>query len=620
MVSIYDSRNLEYKYPFGAVREFEKVHFKIILPKDMACKSAKLNITADRDNNLESINMFWSKDREDICEEWECDYIPNSSDIYWYNFEIDSGSYKKYICKEDSNSNGKVIDHIEKSWQLTVYEKDFDTPEWLNGGIMYQIFPDRFYFSGEVKENIPVDRIISNNWYRTPNWLADLTGEVKNNEYFCGDLEGIRQKLNYLKTLNVSCIYLNPIFEAHSNHRYNTADYGKVDMMLGTEEDFKNLCEDARNLGINIIIDGVFSHTGSDSIYFNKENRYDDKGAYNSKDSAYYDWYKFSNWPEEYASWWGFKTLPETDEENESFNKFINGEEGIAQKWLQKGAKGWRLDVADELPDKFLDNFRAAVKKGSEDAIIFGEVWEDASNKISYGLRRRFLLGKQLDSVMNYPFRNAILNFIKGMNANEVVNDILNILENYPKPVIKNLMNSLGTHDTTRVITELVGDNPKLMSKNARAYFKLSDEKRAMGLKLVKLASAMQYTLPGIPCVYYADEAGLEGYEDPFNRAAYPWGKEESSLLEWYIKLGELRKMKVFKGTDIKFKEVLDHFILFNREFEDMKLTCAFNASEEEIIVNDINENAKLFEGNFNPMERIVKVDPYSCAILIENQ
>lgn len=618
MFSVYDSRDLRYKYPFGAVKELEKVHFKIIVPKEMKCKSAKLNIIVDKYNSTDSINMFWTKSNEDS-EEWECDYTPNFSDIYWYSFELENEDSRKYICKEDLSSRGYISDQLGKSWQLTVYDKDFVTPDWLNGGIMYQIFPDRFYYSGEAKEEVPKDRIISPNWYRIPNWLADLTGEVRNNEYFCGDLKGIKNKLNYLKSLNISCIYLNPIFEAHSNHRYNTADYSKVDSLLGTNEDFKDLCKEAKELGINIILDGVFSHTGSDSIYFNRDNRYIDKGAYNSKESEYFSWYKFSDWPDEYNSWWGFKTLPETNEEDESFNKFINGEDGIAQRWLKYGANGWRLDVADELPDEFLDKFRLSVKEASKEAIIFGEVWEDASNKVSYGGRRRFLLGKQLDSVMNYPFRDAILNFIKGVDARTVTNNILNILENYPKPVIKNLMNSLGTHDTTRVITELVGDDPKLMSKNARAYFKLDEDKKQLGIKLVKLAAVMQYTLPGVPCIYYADEVGLEGYEDPFNRAAYPWGKEDKSLLEWYIKLGELRNMEVFKTTDINFIKVSEHFMLYSREFNNKKLLCALNASKEEVIIKDIDINTKCFIGGFEIDEGNVKIGPYSCAVFIEN-
>lgn len=276
---------------------------------------------------------------------------------------------------------------------------------------MYQIFPDRFYRSGTTKYNVPQDRYLHQRWGSQPEWRPNHQGEITNSDYFGGDLEGIIQKLDYLQSLGITCIYLNPIFEAHSNHRYDTADYTKVDPLLGTKEDFKRLCKEANKRGMHIMLDGVFNHTGSDSIYFNRKGRYQTLGAYQSQESPYYDWYQFYQWPEQYACWWNFETLPNVNETNETYNAYINGTDGVIQTWLKAGADGWRLDVADELPDLFLDDITKAAKQVKPTSMILGEVWEDASNKMAYGQRRRYLLGKQLDSVMNYPFREAIIGF-----------------------------------------------------------------------------------------------------------------------------------------------------------------------------------------------------------------
>ncbi|MBQ7861565.1 MAG: glycoside hydrolase family 13 protein, partial [Clostridia bacterium] len=342
--------------------------------------------------------------------------------------------------------------------------------------------------------------------------------------------------------LGVTCIYLNPIFESQSNHRYDTSDYSEIDPLLGTEKDFERLCKKAGEYGISIILDGVFSHTGDDSIYFNKYGRYKNLGAFQSKESEYYDWYKFIEYPNEYHSWWGISILPEIKEESPSFIKFIAGEKGIAQKWLKAGARGWRLDVADELPDVFLDEFRKAVKAENPEALVLGEVWEDASNKFSYGERRRYFGGKQLDSVMNYPFAEAIISFLRSGKVEGFSDKILAILENYPKCCIDVLMNHIGTHDTMRVITALAGESCEYRDRQWQSEHFLSEKQYQFGVKLLKLASVIQFTLPGVPCIYYGDEAGMEGYKDPFNRKFYPWGNENRELLAHYKNLGRLRK------------------------------------------------------------------------------
>ena len=314
-----------------------------------------------------------------------------------------------------------------------------------------------------------------------------------------------------------------------------------MDPLLGTEEDFSSLCAAAKKLGIRVVIDGVFSHTGSDSVYFNREGRYPTPGAYRSQESPYYPWYTFHPWPDSYDCWWNFDTLPNVKETDPSYNTYINGEEGIVRKWLRAGASGWRLDVADELPDAFLDQLTAAAKKEKPDALVLGEVWEDASNKTAYGIRRRYLLGKQLDTVMNYPFRDAILGFLLGNDPKQFAETVESICENYPPPCLRLLMNHIGTHDTERALTILGGEPAGNRGREWQAAQTLSADQRDTGLKRLRLASLLQYLLPGVPCLYYGDEAGMEGYRDPFNRACYPWGKEGKNLLQWYQGLGQLR-------------------------------------------------------------------------------
>ncbi|MGN0502337.1 MAG: glycoside hydrolase family 13 protein, partial [Ruminococcus sp.] len=485
--------------------------------------------------------------------------------------------------------------------------------------VMYQIFPDRFNFSGEEKKLRRTDFTRNEDWYALPKWAPDENGEITNSDFFMGDLKGITQKLDYLEDLGVSCIYLNPIGEAYSNHRYDTGDYSHVDPILGTDEDFKELCREAKKRGIHIINDGVFSHTGSDSVYFNRSGRYGDGGAYRDKNSPYYSWYKFNEWPDNYNSWWGFYTLPEVIETSPEFNEYINGKDGIVRKYMRYGNSGWRLDVADELPDEFMENLRKSVKEENPEAFIVGEVWEDASNKESYGARRKFLLGDQLDSVMNYVFRNAILDFCKGQDARYTMSTIMSVIENYPRPVLRVLMNSLSTHDTERALTMIAGEPLNGRDRRWQAETHLSKEQREMGEKIYKIAAAMQYTLPGFPCVYYGDEAGMEGYRDPFNRCCYPWGKENKELIEWHKKLGNLRKAcsALWDGefVNVYAKERRLEYI---RHDDHSAIFCTFNLYDRTVEIETppgYADAKPLFGSRLENGKLYVK--PLSCEMLI---
>lgn len=536
----YNSRLEYHKYPFGAVEENTAVTLRVILPRNLCCEGVKLLIRNDDGLNYTAVPMCWDCMEGEGEEWWRVEFTPPVPGIYRYSFEYYNGFTSGNI-RYEGNGIG-IMDSDGSEWQLTVYKKGLSVPGWVSEGIIYQIFPDRFYNSGSKKKNVPDDRIMRSDWGGEPMWEPDAHGNITRYDYFGGDLRGIEEKLPYLASLSVGCIYLNPIFESHSNHRYDTADYSRIDPLLGTAADFKSLCSTAKKLGIRIILDGVFSHTGADSKYFNIKKRYDTIGAYNSQQSEYYKWYKFFKWPDEYAGWWDIDILPETNEELPEFLNFITGKNGIARKWLRLGASGWRLDVADELPDTFLKNFYASVKAEKPDAYILGEVWEDATNKISYGHRRKYLLGEQMDSVMDYPLADGITDFLKTGLAERLMNTVNDIMENYPRPCVSVLMNHIGTHDTVRAITRLAGDDLSFKDRRRYSGLRLSKAQMDKGILLMKMASVLQFTMPGVPCVYYGDEAGLEGNGDPFNRACYPWGKENGELIEHYKMLGKLRK------------------------------------------------------------------------------
>ena len=534
----FDSRNPRYKNLRGAFAEGETLRLRVLLHRDARVHSVFLRLQNDGETACRELRMAPDEAEGDF-RFYACE-LTLTEGLYWYSFRYTS-EYGDFFITKTAHSLG-MLSPDGAQWQLTVYSKDYRTPDWLDGGIIYQIFPDRFFASGKEKEHLPEDRFLCTDWFKQPEYRQ--TGEACSlgNDYYGGDLAGIEQKLDYLADLGVNCLYLNPIFEAHSNHRYNTADYRKIDPHLGTEEDLASLIAAAKKRGISLILDGVFSHTGDDSVYFNRYGRYPEPGAYQSEDSPYFSWYKFGNEPTGYACWWGVPSLPETREEDLSFSEFITGENGVIRKWLKMGIRGWRLDVADELPDEFLDKIRLAVKAEGEENFLLGEVWEDATNKISYGSRRRFLRGRQLDSVMNYPLSEAIVAYVKGGNARDLMDTVLELAENYPPQSLRLLMNHIGTHDTARILTRLGSSATESGDRRWQSEQRLSQQERVRGLRLLKLAAVLQYTLPGVPSLFYGDEAGMEGYGDPFCRAGYPWGKEETALVSFYKALGQFRR------------------------------------------------------------------------------
>lgn len=615
-VLIYDSRDIRCKKPFGALPTDDVATFRIFLPiMFQFANPVLLMYQADRWDSPERIPMEFEQS-DGICNSYTCIFYSPDPCLYFYRFQVQGVNGDINIIR-DQDGFGQIAGGDGPMWQLTVYDRNMSAPSALKkDGIIYQIFPDRFYNSGNEKKNVPADRWLHANWNELPNYLPDRNGVFTNSDYFGGDLAGIIDKLDYLQGLGVTTIYLNPIFEAHSNHRYNTADYMHIDPMLGDNEDLKDLCREAKERGISIILDGVFNHAGSDSIYFNKNRRYGSGGAYNDPNSPYRNWFDFIRYPTEYQSWWGFDTLPNFNENDPGFCDYICGENGVLRSWMRCGVSGWRLDVADELPDAFLDKITESVKKENPDAAIIGEVWEDASTKVSYGVRRRYFLGRQLDSVMNYPFKDAILQYIRYGTFSGLYNTILSILENYPRPVISVLMNSLSTHDVERAITALAGEptggnSREWQGKNNQ----LSPQRYAHGKRLFRLAAVLQYTLPGIPCLYYGDEAGLYGYKDPFNRTCYPWGHEDPDLLSLFRNLGRIRKQ--FPGlADGAFSAVTftPEVVSYIRECGKQNLFVALNRTEHEAEFHLPHEfqDAHVVMGVFVGR----KLPPYQCVVL----
>lgn len=467
--------------------------------------------------------------------------------LYFYYFRIGDDYFGCGALRRGSFMPLKNL----VSWQITVYDKQYRTPDWMKGGVMYQIFPDRFYKAGDLP--IAQGKILRDDWGGLPNYRPNEFGKVLNNDFFGGNLAGITEKLDYLHDLGVTVIYLNPIFEAYSNHRYDTGDYLKIDPLLGETKDLDNLVSEAKARGIHIVLDGVFNHTGSDSRYFNRYNHYDSVGAYQSPYSPYFDWYTFHSYPDSYDSWWGIETLPAVNETSLSYQEFIFGENGVLKTWLKHGIGGYRLDVADELPDFFLEKLRKAVKDCNSEAVIIGEVWEDASNKIAYSKRRKYLQGHELDSVMNYPLKDAIISYVLSGNTKQLRETIDLLIDHYPKQTLDVLMNILGTHDTSRILTVLSGKT--CSNKDEMAVTFLTEREKASAKMKLMMAAVLQFTLPGIPCIFYGDENGMEGFIDPFCRRCYDWTKSDNELIAFYKQLGKIRQNnKVFR--DGEYKEI----------------------------------------------------------------
>ena len=574
---VFDSRSESCKKPYGAVPCGTAVSYTVrplrregwsrcvlVTQREFSGQTAELELPCTgQDGDRNRFSGIFS--------------APAEPELVWYWFRLFREDGSSILLDRSGYHGGENV----QSWQLTVYEES-STPAWFGCGVVYQIFPDRFCrLELPDPAGMVGSRTIHENWSNLPDWRPDAQGEVRNCDFFGGSLQGILSKLDDLADFGVTVLYLNPVFESASNHRYNTADYRAIDPMLGTEDDFHHLCQEAKRRGIRVILDGVFNHTGSQSRYFNADGFYSDTGAAQSPDSPYYHWYSFHPWPADYDAWWGIRTLPAVREDAPDYRDFIiRGQDSVVRHWLRAGASGWRLDVADELPDDFIGEIRTAMEETAPDSFLLGEVWEDATTKIAYSMRRRYLLGQELHGVMNYPFRTALIAYLLGGDADEFRETLESLRENYPPHAFYSLMNFLSTHDTPRILTVLGADHVP-GSKEERAVFRLSPARRQLGLKRLRLAALVLFTFPGAPTVYYGDEAGMEGWEDPFNRAGYPWGQEDSELKSFFSKLAHLRREQPALQTgQLHWRWTAGSLLVFARELDGQLLTTAVNAAD----------------------------------------
>lgn len=507
--------------------------------------------------------------------------------LFYYEVLFLRGSDTRFTDSTD-NLHFTLSPHSAVRFRLLIHDPDFHTPDWLKNGTMYHIFVDRF----KRDENAPPVKpgaTLNADWENgIPEFAAKNGDPLPNRTFFGGTLDGIAEELDRLQTMGYDILYLSPVFDARSNHRYDTGDYEQVDSALGGDAAFDRLISAAHARGMHVILDGVFNHTGDDSRYFNRYGTYPSVGAYQATDSPYAAWYSFRHFPDDYECWWGIPILPRLKQTEAKCRCYFTGADGIAAKWLARGADGWRLDVADELPDEFLDELRIVAKKQTDGrAAILGEVWENAADKIAYGKRRRYLRGGQLDSVMNYPFRNAVLDLLLRRDAGAFVRTLTEIYASYPREVSDSLMNLLGTHDTARILTVLGDPEEGGGRSNAElSRARLSGDARRQAISLLRIASTLQYTVYGFPSVYYGDEAGLEGYHDPFCRRPYPWGHEDDGLMAHYRLLGRFRSAhKALHGGDFRFLFATDTAFLYERALGNDRILVAVNVGDSPVSI-----------------------------------
>ncbi|MBR6918703.1 MAG: glycoside hydrolase family 13 protein, partial [Clostridia bacterium] len=528
---------------FGAFPDDGEITFRLVF--DEAPRSASLVIHSDglADEDGEKYRTYKLTSCDGVTFEVgitskELSSL-SSNGLLYYRYDVE-GAHGVY-----SLGGEEVVELLPRSVhgdrQLLIYNKNYTTPSSFKGGTMYHIFVDRFASSG--KYPLKSGAKLNGDWENgIPEFASRRGAPIKNNEFFGGDLTGILERLDYIESLGVTVLYLSPIFDSPSNHKYDTSDYMRVDPMFGGDGALSELLAECERRGIKVILDGVFNHTGDDSVYFDRYNKYGDAGAYNNPESKYYEWYNFRHYPDDYECWWNIVILPRVDSSGESFRKFILGDGGVVDKYIKMGVCGFRLDVADELSDVFLEDMRRRLKGTTRDMLLIGEVWEDASNKIAYSERRRYLGGRELDSVMNYPLREGAIAFIKYGDHALLKRVVETIYRHYPKCASDVLMNFLGTHDTERIITVLAGEPDDGKTPAELSVMRLSDEQMQAGRKLVKCAWSIVATTYGIPSIFYGDEAGLEGYHDPFCRRPFPWGKEDAELEDFFSRFGRFRK------------------------------------------------------------------------------
>ena len=512
---------------------------------------------------------------------YQMKHIKNEDDFIYFETIVELPTralYQYYFSFEVNNNtiyfknNFSDIYNISKDemWKMSV---NFDVPKWAKGKIMYHIFVDRFNKSKDSVLEVLPNRTIHKSWNEDIIIGADKNGRW-NTDFYGGNLKGIKEKLDYIYSLGVSIIYLSPIFLSQSNHRYDTADYEKVDPYAGTNEDLKELCEAAHQMGMKVILDAVFNHTGNDSRYFNEYSNYPELGAFQSPKSIYYPFYRkhIHNNKTYFDYWWGMTNLPVCDGNSKEWQNYIYGEGGIIDLWFSLGIDGLRLDVADELSDEFIEGIRRAVKRNKEDGFILGEVWKNPMR-----MNRGYIeSGLGMDSVMNYQLVNALIRYYKYADCNTLQEVIRELITEYPTDTLHSLMNFTSTHDITRAIN-IFGTNQfhyhgewawNLSNNdyNWQKAYQMSKEEYNLGKKIYASYIYTLAFLPGNLSIFYGDEIGMEGMGNLANRRPFTWNKIDESLLELFKNIGKIRKQESFlEIANLELVELNNRYLAFKR-------------------------------------------------------
>lgn len=608
---LYDSKLPQFKTPFGTLRTGETCSMNLYVPDSGEAVGAFVVLENCDEAPICEVPMTLSH-REGEYNVWHGEFsLDCGLYFYWFRLRKENGSFRLF-----REGNGTNMEKGEK-WQVSFLPSDMTVPQYAKGAVIYQILPDRFHQVGrcDLSDKLKPFRL-HENLDDTPDFTADREGNWCN-DFYGGNLAGIREKLPYLKSLGVDIVYLNPIFMAYSNHRYDTADYRRIDPMLGTEEDFRALCERAHELGLRVILDGVFNHTGSNSVYFDAKGVFG-HGAVSDPDSPYRRWYRFSHYPDAYDAWWSIPTMPNLEETEESYvNYIIEDEDSVVAHWMRLGADGYRLDVVDETPDCFVKKLKDRVRSINPNALVIGEVWEDASNKRAYGVSRRYFVDAELDSVMNYPWRRAIVDFVLGRDDGRGFGEtVMTLAENYPPEVLLCVMNLLGTHDTPRILTVLGDDFEGTKEEKATRF--LSEEAKKIALARLRMATFLQFTLPGMAAVYYGDEVGMEGFDDPFSRRYFPWGREDRALQSHFAALAEMKhSCDALRFGDVRILRAGEGVIAFARRTQTEVAEIYVNRTDRELVIASTGE--LLFARDADTDGDLCRVGSGGCCVLHRN-
>ena len=565
----------------------DALKIRLLLPRQAGITSLFVHLRSENDGKEKELLAAW----EGILEENDVYTVvlPQlPAGLYRFRLTAESAVGHVTVGRKNLFDELSLLPYNDESYPFQILISDFQykAPEWIYGGIIYHVFVDRFFRAGYYK--VREDAILNEDWENgIPQYPAYPGAPLANNMFFGGDLDGVREKLDYLLSLGVSCIYLSPIFEAASNHKYDTGDYMKVDEMFGGDEAFSRLLFAAHEKGMRVILDGVFNHTGADSRYFNRYGRYTDSvGAYQSKASPYFAWYDFQEFPNKYTAWWDIEILPRLVTDNEECRSFFLSAGGVIDRWMKFGIDGFRLDVVDELSDAFVSGIKARMDKTDKQSILYGEVWEDASNKEAYGRRRAYYDGNELDGVMNYPLRTGLIRYFRYGDTDALLYALTDIIQNAPKRIRDAQMNLLGTHDTERILTAISAEERGDLPNDVLAVKRMTGEQRELGIRRLSLAYLVLATLPGVPSIFYADEVGLEGYGDPFNRLPFPWHQIEEGLLETYRRIGALRRRYgAYKNGEFRLFALTKEQLVFARDADGYSLVTVINRGDKELSI-----------------------------------